>query len=415
MAHDIFISHSSKDKLIADGICANLEAAGLRCWIAPRDIAAGDDWPTAITTAISHCKVMVLIFSASSNSSKDVGREIILAANHELTIIPFKIDNTEPEPGKQYYLARTHWLEAMNPPTKAQIKLLVERVRAIVTPVDTNAFVQPVSVPPSFKEQPTEPSPPVKRGWFRRAYLWIGIPLLLIILAASFWPKFQAMTAPPTASPTVPLTETTLPSPTETALPTLTPTKTAIPTPRATAKPTATTGTVTGLVKWGDDPYEGVNIMLCSNWTGACKGLEYNTTTDAQGKYTISGVEPGKYQVIKFVEEQYGLILPGDAREEVLVTAGKTVVFNTPFECEYDLKVSFSLQSGKVTLHWNTTFPGGLSSLYIGDVYWSGSEVHWISETSYSKTLDAGNYLWYVQTQVGGGGMSCAISRFTIP
>ena len=236
MAHDIFISHSSKDKLIADGICANLEAAGLRCWIAPRDIAAGEDWPTAITTAISHSRVMVLIFSASSNSSRDVGREIILAANHELTIIPFKIDNTEPEPGKQYYLARTHWLEAMNPPTKAQIKILVERVKAIVTPVDTSAIVQPALSPQPAIEQPSTPAPANKPGWIRFAYLWIGMALLLIVLAVYFWPKYQAMTAPPTASPTITATETTLPSPSPT-LTALTPTRTPNPTPKANPTP----------------------------------------------------------------------------------------------------------------------------------------------------------------------------------
>jgi len=34
MAHDVFIPHSGKDKTIADAICANLEDAGVRCWIA---------------------------------------------------------------------------------------------------------------------------------------------------------------------------------------------------------------------------------------------------------------------------------------------------------------------------------------------------------------------------------------------
>lgn len=39
MAHDIFISYSSRDKPITEGVCANLESADIRCWIAPRDIA----------------------------------------------------------------------------------------------------------------------------------------------------------------------------------------------------------------------------------------------------------------------------------------------------------------------------------------------------------------------------------------
>ena len=34
MAHDVFISYSTKDKVIADAICANLENRGIRCWIA---------------------------------------------------------------------------------------------------------------------------------------------------------------------------------------------------------------------------------------------------------------------------------------------------------------------------------------------------------------------------------------------
>ena len=45
MAHDVFISHSSKDKPIADAICANLEGTGIRCWIAPRDIAPSEVFP----------------------------------------------------------------------------------------------------------------------------------------------------------------------------------------------------------------------------------------------------------------------------------------------------------------------------------------------------------------------------------
>jgi hypothetical protein len=36
MAHDVFISYSTKDKPIADAVCGTLERNGVRCWIAPR-------------------------------------------------------------------------------------------------------------------------------------------------------------------------------------------------------------------------------------------------------------------------------------------------------------------------------------------------------------------------------------------
>jgi hypothetical protein len=40
----VFISHSSKGQATADAICSHLESAGIKCWIAPRDIAVGSDW-----------------------------------------------------------------------------------------------------------------------------------------------------------------------------------------------------------------------------------------------------------------------------------------------------------------------------------------------------------------------------------
>jgi hypothetical protein len=40
MARDAFISYSNKDKATADVACAAMEAQGVRCWIAPRDVLA---------------------------------------------------------------------------------------------------------------------------------------------------------------------------------------------------------------------------------------------------------------------------------------------------------------------------------------------------------------------------------------
>jgi hypothetical protein len=189
MAHDVYISYSNRDKPIADGICANLEAAGVRCWIAPRDITPGEDWPTSITKAISQSRVMVLVFSADSNSSEDISRELFLAANSKLIIIPFKIEDIEPEPGKQYYLARTHWLDAINPPTQEQIRSLIDSVKAVI-PVRAPATVAVVQ--PSASQGVVQPvlarplsTPMEKTTWMR--LLWIaGIVLVVLCLVGLF-------------------------------------------------------------------------------------------------------------------------------------------------------------------------------------------------------------------------------------
>ena len=180
MAHDVFISYSSKDKPIADGVCASLEAAGIRCWIAPRDLAPGDDWPTSINKAIINSRAMVLVFSSNSNSSDDVSRELILAANSKLVIIPFKIENVEPEPGKQYYLARTHWLDAMNPPTRKQIRKLVDTVKKLLTPESPAAAPATPALPPT----PQEAARHLKAKRFKPWMLWIALPPLVLLTMA---------------------------------------------------------------------------------------------------------------------------------------------------------------------------------------------------------------------------------------
>jgi len=179
MAHDIFISYSNKDKLIADAICANLEGAGVRCWIAPRDITPGEDWPAAIDRAISQSRVMVLVFSAYVNSSEHIPRELSLAANSKLVIIPFKIENVEPEPGIRYYLTRTHWLDAINPPTQEQIRALVDIVKTLI--LAPAPVAHPYIGPSPVVSKPPKPEllPRKKSAWGR--FLWILGTLVLLV------------------------------------------------------------------------------------------------------------------------------------------------------------------------------------------------------------------------------------------
>jgi hypothetical protein len=79
-SHDVFISYSSKDKLTADAICAALERDGARCWIAPRDVLAGEEWAQSIIQAINGAKVLILVFSGFANASPQIRRVVERAA-----------------------------------------------------------------------------------------------------------------------------------------------------------------------------------------------------------------------------------------------------------------------------------------------------------------------------------------------
>ena len=126
MAHDVFISHSSHDKIMTDSVCAILEQNGIRCWVTPRDIAPGADWMESIMDALNECRVVVLIFSKSANESPQIRREINRAIDKGLPIIPFRIENVMPTGAMEYSISTAHWLDAFNPPMEEHILYLAD-------------------------------------------------------------------------------------------------------------------------------------------------------------------------------------------------------------------------------------------------------------------------------------------------
>ena len=153
MPYDVFLSHSSKDKVIADAICAKLEAEKIRCWMAPRDILPGEEWAEAILRGLDSCRVMILVFSASANSSAQVKREVEHAFNNELVVVPFRIEDVQPTRSLKFYLSSVHWLDALTEPLERHIAKLVPRVKGIVETGDAPA-APAVPLPP--RQQPKQ-------------------------------------------------------------------------------------------------------------------------------------------------------------------------------------------------------------------------------------------------------------------
>ena len=87
----VFISHSSKDRETADAICAHLESAGIKCWIAPRDIEPGATWSKGIIQGLDACRVLVLVFSEHANDSDHVEREV---AKADAQLVPQRFDQS---------------------------------------------------------------------------------------------------------------------------------------------------------------------------------------------------------------------------------------------------------------------------------------------------------------------------------
>jgi TolB-like protein len=107
----VFISYASQDAAVAKRLCATLEAAGFPAWISPRDVEAGALYADAIVRAINEAKAVVLVLSASAIRSDHVAREVERAASKHKPIIAFRIDSAALNPGLEYFLSNSQWID----------------------------------------------------------------------------------------------------------------------------------------------------------------------------------------------------------------------------------------------------------------------------------------------------------------
>lgn len=116
--YDVFISYSSHDQKVVEGLCAYLEQHKIRCFVAYRDIPRGVVWARAIVEALDESSMMVVVFSDHFNNSDQVDREIELASEDRKPILTFRITDDAFKGTKKYYLKNVNWIDAFPNPNE---------------------------------------------------------------------------------------------------------------------------------------------------------------------------------------------------------------------------------------------------------------------------------------------------------
>jgi hypothetical protein len=147
LAHDVFISYSSKDKVVADAVCARLESRGVRCWIAPRDVPSGTRYGAAIIKAINTSRLMVLILSSNANASEHIPNEIERGVSRGLPILPFRIEDVRPAESFELFIGSVHWLDALTKPLEQHLDRLAESVLQLLPDRPAHAPTAPIPLP----------------------------------------------------------------------------------------------------------------------------------------------------------------------------------------------------------------------------------------------------------------------------
>jgi formylglycine-generating enzyme required for sulfatase activity len=220
----IFISHSSKDQKVSRTICTALENRGLACWISFRDVKPGQNHQEQIVKAIRAVKIMVLVFTAHANNSNEIKKELALASQNNLVVIPVRIEDVIPNEAFAYEFATRQWIDMFDN-WENSIAHLVELIASTIDDHSSGdlALAAPKR-PGTLGGAPT----PRKAGWrSRRALLMAGFLGVVLIGAVGVWvvdiyrptvplaptPVQPPMTTVPTTPPPVQPSATPMPAP----------------------------------------------------------------------------------------------------------------------------------------------------------------------------------------------------------
>ena len=227
----IFITYSSKDQKVARTICTALENRGLACWISSRNVRPGQNFQEQIVRAIRGARIMVLVFTANANNSNEIKKELALASQNNLVVIPVRIEDVTPNEAFAYEFATRQWIDLFEDWEKS-ISELVELIAAILDdpPAADRAKAAPGPGPtgdaaaPSFVMAAAAPATKPAVPFIQRpATRWAMIAGLAVIVVAAVayaavtFSQRPSMTAsvgsPPPAVPASPVPSAPPPAP----------------------------------------------------------------------------------------------------------------------------------------------------------------------------------------------------------
>lgn len=108
----VFVSYADEDRPLADQVVKCLEDRGHTCWVSYRDIPPGTgSWAGPIVAAIANSALVVVIVTEFSVASKQVLREVTVADDENIPLMPACLEDISLSGDLRYFFASSQRLE----------------------------------------------------------------------------------------------------------------------------------------------------------------------------------------------------------------------------------------------------------------------------------------------------------------
>src|SRR5258708_12769493 len=128
----------------------------------------GENFRIAVVRASRSAKIMLLVFTSNSNNSEEMNKELALASQSKLIVVPLRIEDVTPNDAFAYEFATRQWIDFFAD-WEFAIEQLAQRISSATrdAPGEATAGEAPVAEASPFAPQPAahpeRPPPPLPR------------------------------------------------------------------------------------------------------------------------------------------------------------------------------------------------------------------------------------------------------------
>ncbi len=109
MGYEVVISYAREDRELALKLCSQMIEEGVETLTAPRVTDLDEGFAMEIAAMLSAANTLVVLMSAHANASGQVLRELELATQNNMEIIPVRLDDEKPTGSVAYFLSDKRW------------------------------------------------------------------------------------------------------------------------------------------------------------------------------------------------------------------------------------------------------------------------------------------------------------------
>jgi hypothetical protein len=128
-SYDVFISYAGPDEDAAKSLCEELEKQGLQCWIAPRNVRAGNKYLEEILEGVIRSKCLLLLLSENTKFAEYVENEVERAKSYRRRIYTVRLEEVAVPKNLELILGSTQWVDSWAADYPERLQQIVANVK----------------------------------------------------------------------------------------------------------------------------------------------------------------------------------------------------------------------------------------------------------------------------------------------